>query len=330
MIRLSPFIGKPSGLLVLAILCPCSSIAQEQYFRISFEQATTDFFAEENREFKPAGSGISYGFDVNDDWSVDLSYQQSKGDGRWLSHRAVIREFYEVGEFESKSYGLSFSWIPADHGLRFSYSKIDNTESSTTYLPFLEESVDGSGAVLNIGYLGQWIDSKQTLESIINEDQNYWAITWGLGVQSIDSEIDVFERPNTDPPIQIDINLERQSLSAFADVGLSYIFVKDTLSWSPFLNLSWNWELNVSGEEYILLSRGEQSITFEQSGARFNNQIRTPDAGNLELGVSLFWETGDDTRGKEPLSWSLDFSFSEALDAEVDYSSYQISIRVDF
>ena len=261
---------------------------------------------------------------------MGLTYQRSKGDGRWFSHRAVVREFYETGESKSKAYGFSLNWLPNEHGLTFSYNQIDNTESSITYLPFLVESVTGADQVLSVGYIGQWADSEKTLEDLFSENQNYWAVTWGIGLQNIESEVDIIENLNTDEPIQIDINLERKSLSVFAELGVSYIFVRDTLSWSPYLNLSWDWELDVSGEEYILLSRGERLISFEQSGSRFNNQIRTPDAGTMEFGFSLFWESGSDKSGQTALDWSLDLGYSKTLATEVDYSGVQVSLRVDF
>lgn len=309
-------------------LLPCS--AQDQYLDISYHQLTTDFFGEGNHEFKPSGSGIGYGIDFTDDWSMGFTYQRSKGDGRWFSHRVVVREFYETGESESTATGLSLSWLANDHGFAFSYNQVDNTESSITYLPFLVESVAVADQVLSLGYIGQWVDSEKTLEDLFSENQNYWAVSWGIGLQNIDSDVDIVENLNTDQSIQLNINLERQSLSLFAEAGISYIFVKETLSWSPYLNLGWNWELDVSGEEYILLSRGDRSITFEQSGARFNNQIRTPDAGTMEFGVSLFWETGSDKNRQTPFDWSLDLGYSKALDTEVDYSGIQMSIRVDF
>jgi len=334
---LSSFIKKNNVLAVITFLIVGinHTLASDQYLTVSYGQVKTDFFAENDRQYQPASNSIGYGINVSESLSFDLNYEKSKGSAEWFSHRVLRQSFYETGESESSAYSVGLAWIPKDHGINFSYSSLNYNESSTTYLPFLIETVQSNNDVYLLSYIGRWssssFDSNDTLERLLNESGNDWGLSWSIGLQSIDASADIVERLNADNPVTLTIDLNQKSLSAFADLEINYLVLDQSINYSPYLRLGWNWELDNTGEEYILLSRGEQSVSFEQSGSLFNNQIKTPDSGQVELGMKFYWQTGKTSlNSKDGLDWSSDLSYSQSIDTKTDFNVMRISITVYF
>jgi len=319
------------------ILWPGSvnSYSNDEYLTFSYWKTTTDFFDENNRQYSPVSSSLGYGFELSSSWSFDLSYEKSKGSGEWLSHKLLKQSFYESGESESNSYSVGLSWIPKDHGISFSYSSLDYDESSTTYLPFLVETVMSKNDVYSVSYIGRWnsdnFDAGGSLENLLSDNQDELELSWSIGFQSFDANTEIVELPNTDPPVRIDVNLNQKSLSAFVDLEVNYLILSQKINYSPYLNLGWNWGLDTSGEEYILLSRGERTLSFEQSGSRFNSQIRTPDSGQFSFGLKFIWNTGTtDGDSSDGLDWITDICYTGSINTEIESSAVRLSFTAYF
>lgn len=293
----------------------------ENYLSIGFAQTTTDYFGEENSQIKPISQSISYARQMTENWQIQLSYEKAKGDGKWLNRIGESFDLVSRAETETSSASISVNWQNDDYSLSASYSDVSSDDRSVTLLPIIvatlsNETVLSDSQVFSFGF--------DQLISMGNEESSDWDpdwnFDWGMGIQYATFDVDAIDLVNSDPPTFVETFIEQDYLSGYLDLGVSYWIQQPSYAWSPYLSVSWNWKIDESGDQLILVSRGDSDRVIDRPGGRLASTIKIPNSGSWDAGISLLWLSG----------WSVDFSYSQTLSTTYEQDSLAIDISVNF
>ncbi len=280
---------------------------------IGFGQTQTDYFGNGQSQIKPTSQMINYSRELNDAWIVEFSYEKIQADGRWLNRDGVAVDLFDRAESDSKTFGIALGWQAEDYGLTLSYADIKTNDKSLTFLPRIVETVDSDDKIISFSF-------NKSIEFSSTQKDYQWGLDWFLGAQYAQFDVSIFDNINTEPPTNVNTFIEQSSWSSFVDVSVNYWIEDISFAWAPYLSLSWNWELSSTGEQLILISRGDLHQVIDEPSGRFSTSFRIPDSGTWEVGVDFLWING----------WSINLRYGQTLETEFDLDSIAIDISVAF
>ncbi len=298
--------NKKITLFFCFLLTTTLAKANENLLWIGYNQNSSDFFVDADSEIKPDGVFIGFSTQIYDNTALTLSYSDFQGDTSTTFFENNATRIVNSGKVESKSFGISFSWLSENYGLTLSYGQLDNNESSLTRLPLIVEDVEGDDKILSLSYDRFF-------------SKNDWGLGWSLGTQYALSDVQVHDLIGNDPFIEIDGQFDSKSWSVFTDIDISLRFKSDSMVISPRLSLSWNWEISNTGDELIIISREGLRRTFNQLNDQQNTTFRTPDSGFWELGVDFDWD-----------NWGASLGYGQSIAADQDVDSISFNINLSF
>lgn len=311
--------------LVLVVLLPLlsnpataesSNITHEEqrnFLTIGVGRISSDYFGNESDTIGSTHKAYSFAHQLSDQWLLEVSHQSEKGNESWLVRDGAVINVNDTAEIESKSIGLAAAWQGEEFGLSMRFSKGDSTENAEFFLPHIQDSLASDEEVVSLSY-DQTIDFGDIL------GKNIWSFDWSIGFQYAKFDLTIDERIFTDPIIDINNKLSQSSTSGYTDVGLSYWIGHQSFAWTPHISLSWNWEISNSGEELVIVSRGDQQIVLDDPGVRFSNSYRTPNSGAIDLGIDFAWESGINTN----------IGYGRDIDSEFESEKIYVDITVAF
>ena len=261
------------------------SASENNYLSIGVGQTEFNYFADGQSPIQPNSESISYARHFSDTWLLELNHQRIKGDGQWLLREGEILDIFNQAETNVSSTGLSVLWQGDSFGLSFSYDTVDTNDESITFVPRLLERISSDDDILSVSF-------EKTIEFESKNNPNQWSLDWGIGTQYTDSNLEIIDTVGLQPLTDIISNIDQSTLSGFVDLDLSYWMKETSFSWSPYLAVSWNWEVSSSGEELVLISRSEQQRIVDSPSGIFTNSYRIPDSGSMDVGVSVLWDSG--------------------------------------
>lgn len=276
---------------------------------IGYGKTRNDFFGDGTSTIKPDSKRISFAHQFSEQWIVDISYQEEKGNGRWLLVERDLVELFDSAKTESKNTGISVFWLGDEFGLSMSYSSGDSSEESEVFLPHVVEKLNSDQQAFSLSY-------DRSFEFETSNSSNQWSLDWSAGVQYAKFDLAITEQILIDPIITANSQIKQTSSSFFSDLTLAYWVAETSFIWSPYVALSWSWELSSNGEQLILISRGDREIILDKPGTRFSNAIRRPDSGTLDLGFDFSWDNGFST------------SIGYSRDIATDFDSEQLFVDI--
>jgi hypothetical protein len=287
--------------------------SDDNVITLNYGQSTSDYFGDGASDLTPTSTGISYTRHISDDWTVSAAYQDSEGDDRWLAIETDNLRAFSGAKVDSNGYGLSVSWDSDSYSLSLSYNLTDTEENSVTFLPRILESLNSETQVFNFS-----IDQSVDLSPKTTSQQ--WSFDWGAGIQQAYFDAQIIELINLETPVRLDSNITLEQLSGYIDLGLSYWVEQNNYAWAPFISVSWNVELNTSGQQTVFLSRGGDARPVNLLDGRFTSDVNIPDSGQWEIGVGLLFDSG----------WSADLVYGQSIATDYPIENVTASISVFF
>ena len=287
-----------------------SSAAQKNnLLTIGFAKTRNDFFGDGTSTIKPNSKRISFARQFSEQWIVEISYQEEKGNGRWLLVERDLVELFDSAKTKSKNAGISILWLGDDFGLGMSYSSGDSSEESEVFLPHVLEKLSSDQQAFSMSY-------DRSFEFETSNSNSQWSLDWSAGIQYAKFDVAITEQILIDPIITANSQIKQTSTSFFSDLTVAYWVAETSFIWSPYATLSWSWELSSNGEQLTLISRGDREVILDEPGARFSNTIRRPDSGTIDLGLDFLWDNG----------FSTNIGYSR--DIATDFNSEQLFIDI--
>ncbi len=285
--------------------------APQQIVTAFYGQSEYDYFGDGASEILTDSKGISYSIEVSDNWSAAAVYQESNGDQRWLAFERDNLRAYSGANIESSGIGLVTTWDAKSYILNLSYNQSEAEEQSVTYLPRVVERLVSDTQVVDFS-----LEKSVTLSP--ETSKNQWSLDWEVGVQQATFDASVNEQINLEVPVLLNTDIKLEQLSAFINLAVSYWIEKENYAITPFASIAWNTELNTSGEQSVLLSRGGDARPVNLLDGRFSSEINVPDSGEWQLGVGLLFVDG----------WSADLIYTESV--ATDYPIRDVSLSLSF
>jgi hypothetical protein len=283
----------------------------QQIITAFYGQSEYDYFGDGESEISTDSKGISYAIELSDSWSVAAVYQESNGKERWLAFERDNLQAFSGANIESSGIGVATSWDAKSYTLNLSYNQSEAEEQSVTYLPRVIERLVSDTQVVDFS-----IENSVSLSS--ETSRNQWSLDWEVGVQQAIFDAAINEQINLEVPVLLSTDIELEQLSGFVNLAVSYWIEEEDYAITPFTSIAWNTELNTSGEQSVLLSRGGDARPVNLLDGRFSNEINVPDSGEWQVGVGLLFVDG----------WSADLIYTESV--ATDYSIRDVSLSLSF
>ncbi len=293
------------------VFAPFIQASENNSLSIGVGKIKTDYFGDNASPITSDSQLVSFSHQFSDAWQVQLDYEKIDGNGRWLNVDSAVVDRFNQAETESNTLGFSVHWQNDDYGLNLSYSDVDTEDRSITFFPSILESVNSDDKIVSFSF-------EHSILFEVSDSDNIWNFDWSLGIQYAQFDITILDV--VEPAINIETLIEQSNLSGYVDLNLSYWIEQAEFYWSPYLAFSWNSEFSSSGEQLILISRGEQRQLIDEPSSRFSSSFRTPDSGSWNTGISVFWQNG----------WSVDVSYGETLGTEIELENLMVNLSVSF
>jgi hypothetical protein len=290
-----------------------SFASEDNAVSIGLGQTSSDYFANGLSPIRPQSRSISYSRQLNDNWMVDAGFEWVEGDGQWLSRDGGLLDRYEQAETQANAINLAAVWQRESYGLGISFASIKSEERSLSLQPAVFETLSSSDKGINFSVV-------KSIEFSQNPNGDRLSLDWSLGLQYAMFDIKILDRVNTKPPTNVNTNINQTSLSAYVDIEISYWIENSYFAWSPFFSVGWNTSISESGEQLILISRGDVERVVDRPSARFNSSIKIPNAGIWEMGISVMWDAG----------WMARLNYSQDIATEFDLQRINLEISTFF
>ena len=290
-----------------------SNAEQNNSLTILFGQSSNDYFEEYSSSLDTNTKGFAYSYSMTDDLSFSVSSQKSDASGRWLVTERDNLTAYNRAETESKGFSLASSWSGEVYTFDVSFNKSEAREQSLSWLPRVVERLDSDSKVFDFS-----LSRSVNLFNLPEESQ--LSFDWSIGIQHANFDAQIIDVIGTDTQLIVTSDIQLTQLSSFVDLGLSWWLEQDKVAWAPYLNLNWNFELDTSGQQTALLSRGGDARPVNLLDGRFTDDINIPDSGDWQIGLSLLLESG----------WSFDLNYSQSISTEYPTEKLFASISVFF
>jgi len=291
-----------------------SSVAQKNsLLTLGFGKTRNDFFGDGTSTIKPDSRRISLARQFSEQWIVEISYQEEKGNGRFLLVERDLGDLFDSAKTKSKNAGISILWLADDFGLGMSYSSGDSAEESEVFLPHVVEKLNSDQQAFSLSY-------DRSFEFETMNSSNQWSVDWSAGLQYAKFDVAITEQFLVDPVITANSRIKQSSTSIFSDLTLAYWVAESSFIWSPYVTFSWSWELSSDGEQLTLISRGDREVILDEPGSRFSNAIRRPDSGTVDLGFDFLWDNG----------FSTNIGYSRDIATNFDSEQLFVDVSVAF
>lgn len=302
-----------SGYVMLQLLSAPLQADENNSLSIGLGQSKTDYFGDNVSPIESDSQSVRYSHQISDAWQIELNYEKIEGDGRWLNPDSIANDRFNQAETSSDTLGFSVLWQNNDIALDLSYNDVSTDDRSVTFLPAILESVSSDDKIISFSFNHSILFDQKT-------SNNIWNFDWSLGTQYAQFDVVIHDVIILEPLINVDTLIEQSNLSGYVDLNISYWIETPDFYWSPYFALSWNSEFSSSGEQLILISRGEQRQLVDEPSSRFSSSFRTPDSGSWNLGVSIFWQNG----------WSVDIAYGETFATEIELQNLVVNLSVSF
>jgi hypothetical protein len=300
-------------LLSYSFFSPVAQSENENSLSLLVGESSNEFFSEQSSSLTTHHKGLLYSRTFNQHLSFSLSANQSEGDGRWLAFQLDDLTAYNRAETESDGYGVGLTWTGEDYSFDFGYNNNRSEERSLTYLPIVLERLQSDTQSFNLSISGNKLVSEISATNQLNLD-------WSIGIQhaEFDARIVDIIGANSEFIVRTDVGLRQ--LSSYVELDLNYWLEQTSFVWSPFLSVTWNLEIDSSGQQSILLARGGDSRPVNLLDGRFTNGLKIPDSGEWQAGVALLLDNGI----------SFDLTYSESISTEFPTQTLSASVNVFF
>lgn len=286
---------------------------QNKSLTLFLGQSSNDYFEEFPSSLDTDSKGFVYAYSLNERLTISVSTQEANGGERWLVIDRDNFIAYNQAETESRSYMLSSSWYEEDYSFHSSYSKSEASERSLSWMPRVIERLESETNVFDFS-----ISHSIVLSSY--SDANQLSFDWTFGIQYADFDAEIIDVIGTDSLLIVGSDIQLKQYSSFVDVGLSWWLEPSNFAWSPFVHLTWNFELDTNGQQTALLSRGGDERSVNLLDGRFTDEVNIPDSGEWQVGLALLLDNG----------WSFDLSYSHTVSTEYPSDHISTSISVFF
>lgn len=299
--------------MTLVLLATTSHAEQENSLTLNYGHSTSDYFGDDVSDLTSHSSSVIYSREISTSWRVSGSYYNSEAQDKWLTIERDNLNAFNRASVDSKGFGLSTSWDPSDYSFSVGYNQSNNNERSVTFLPRVLESLESRSQVINFS-----IDKTVSLGDDLSLNQ--WGFDWVLGLQQAKLEAEIKAVVGSDIPILVNSDIELKQLSSFIGLELSYWYQTEKFVLTPFLSLDWNFEINTSGQQTVLLLRGGDQRPVNLLDGRFSRDVNIPDSGQWEVGFGVLFDSG----------WSAELTYGQSLSTEYPIDSINFSISVFF
>ena len=157
------------SMLTLAISVSLISPAYASSISASFESLKLPVsYLEESVTLSPAGPGLSLSYDVNDNWSVDVSFQSWQDD-------AIAQQSFSVDtDLDSQSVGVSYYDNSWSYSVFYSRSEDDTVVASVNQPDLLnrKDNSESSSLGLSVGY--GWMSGDWFYNASVGLQQSDW------------------------------------------------------------------------------------------------------------------------------------------------------------
>ncbi|MBV1911793.1 MAG: hypothetical protein KUG78_21045 [Kangiellaceae bacterium] len=282
-------------------------------FSLGYSQNTTDYFAENGSEILPTSLSFSFSRQLSENLTLSASHDKLSGSARWPVYFGERKIGEETAKINSKNYGLSALWQEEYYGLALSYSQTNNQDNARTLLPEIIEVSKSDAQLASVSY-------NRFFEIDQQDSAAQWIVNWNLGSQYANFDIKVVDETVREPLTTLTIRDKQTIISGYVDIGVSYWDFEGEISWMPYAEISWNWELSSDNEQFATLSRGEATRAFDLTSERFSNRFRNPDTGRAEIGIALGWQNG----------WDVDLSYHQNIASELSLNGFSLIVSASF
>lgn len=306
----------PVKALLIAYFClPTAHINAEQNnsLTVLLGQSSNDYFEEFPSSLDTETKGFVYAYSFSDSLTISVSTQESDGNGRWLATERDNFSTYNRAETELKSYALSSSWSGEIYTFDASFNNSEAREQSLSWLPRVVEQLNSDTNVFDFSV-------SRSVDWLKFSDANQLSFDWSIGLQHADFEAEIIDVIGTEAQLIVSSDIQLKQLSSFVDVGLSWWLEHSNMAWSPYVSLNWNFELDTTGQQSVILSRGGDARPVNLLDGRFTNEINIPDSGEWQLGLALLFDSG----------WSIDLSYSQTVSTDYPTDKMFASVSVFF
>ncbi len=300
----------PIRIFASIILLASSTVyANESSVWLSYSQTKFDFFSDGNSELKPDGMTIGFTHQITPEWEIALNYGESEDQGVFfpIDSNNMNMDLANQAQNDSSSAGLSIAWLQDDYSLTLSYTETNNSQKSLTRFPTNFQATSSDDQIISLSF-----DKSMQWKN--------WILGWGLGSQFIRSQTDVTNRILAQQETTLRGQFDLETLSAFADLDISYWVIHENFSWAPQISLSWSWELSSKGDQTVAAIRNDERLFNNRLGDQLFDSFRTPDSGYWTAGFAFDWQN----------KWSATLSFGKSIAAEINDQTLAFDIRYFF
>jgi len=244
---------------------------------------------------RPLSRRLDYSRQLNEDWLAAVSFEKVHGEGQWLSGFSRVNSFYNKASTDSRTWQLSLVWFDHDLDWNISFAKVRTIDESLFFLPEIQEKLTSNDQLFNFS-IGKTVEFNDEFSNSL------WTFDWSVGTQFADLDVHLIDQVSLSTPLEVDAYFKQQSWTGFVDLSVNYWQVEASAIWGPYMRLSWNSELQLSGDLSVMLTNEQRSIDLNEAGSRYSQAFRTPDSGRWEMGVQFLFDSG------------LTFNFSYAKD----------------
>ncbi|MDQ7049592.1 MAG: hypothetical protein Q9M92_08630 [Enterobacterales bacterium] len=308
---------------------PLTSLFCLLIFSISLRGETLNSFSyavgeSKSNYFDPESSGVAsvirplsrrldYSRQIGEDWLASVSFEKVKGDGQWFSGFLRVNSFYNKASSRSHTWQASLVWFDDDIDWSVSFAKLRTQDESLFFLPEIKEKLTRNDQLFNFSV-------GKTLEFNDEFSNSLWTLDWSVGTQFAALDVHLIDQVELSTPIEVDAYFKQQSWTGFVDFSLNYWQVESSVIWGPYLILSWNSELQLSGDLSVTLSNEQRNISLDEAGSRYSQAFRTPDSGRWEMGWQFLFDSG----------FSFNFSYAKDVATASDFDFIEAVVGFSF
>ncbi len=286
-------------------------------FSYSVGESKSNYFDPESSPvasvIRPLSRRLDYSRQLNEDWLAAVSFEKVKGDDQWLSGFSRVNSFYNKASTDSRTWQLSLLWFDHDLDWNISFAKVQTNDESLFFLPEIQEKLTSNDQLFNFSVA-------KSIEFNDEFSNSLWTFDWSVGTQFADLDVHLIDQVALATPLEVDAYFKQQSWTAFVDFSMNYWLVERSTIWGPYMKLSWNSELQLSGDLSVTFSNEQRSINLDEAGSRYSQAFRTPDSGRWEMGVQFLFDSG----------LTLNFSYANDVATVNDFELLEAVIGFSF
>ncbi len=299
------------ALCLVGVITPPAQADENTSLTLAYGQSTNDYFVEQKSQLTSESQSVLWSRNIDSQWSISASLSKSDGSGQWVVFEGDNRSLANRAETSSDGFGVGVNWLSERFVVDFGFQKTSTKEQSIVFLPRVVERLKSDTAIIDLSLGSDYL-------LVAYSEQKQLSFDWMVGLQYADFDAHISDTLGTDTELLLETEIDLTQLGLFADFEVSFWFESLDFAWSPFINFGWNFEVNSSGEQKVLLSRGGEARPVNILDGRFTNDLKIPDSGEWGVGILFLLDNG----------LSFDFSYSKTI--ATDFPTNALSLSVSY